>query len=107
MPEENVLEFFQALGFEEIDIEDGLRALSVEYSADGSYALITNDVGTMPDKLRQFLIFAFYSPEGAYQWSTGFKNAYVFKDFWLQGETILQKCEVVRQYGESKGVDCD
>lgn len=107
MQEESVLVFFQALGFEEIEIEDSLTALSVEYSSDGSYALLTDDEGNKPETLKQSLIFAFYSPEGAYQWSTSFKNAYTFKDTWLQGETIMDKCQAVRQLGEEKGGELD
>ncbi|MDF2499859.1 MAG: hypothetical protein K0Q77_573 [Anaerosporomusa subterranea] len=102
MQEESVLEFFQALGFEEIDIEDGLTALSVEFAPTGNYALITNEEGTLPEKLRQNLIFACYTPEGAYQWSVGFKNSYVFTEIWSTGESLDQRCEAVRQYGESK-----
>lgn len=103
MQEENVLEFFQSLGFEEIDIEDGLTALSVEFAPAGNYALITNEEGTLPEKLRQNLIFAYYTPEGAYQWSTGFKNAYIFNEIWSTGESLDQKCNAVLQYAESKG----
>jgi hypothetical protein len=105
MQEENVLEFLQALGFEEIDIEDGLTALSVEFGPEGNYALITSEEGTLPEKLKQLLVFAYYTPEGAYQWSVSFKNAYVFQDIWSTGESLGQKCEAVRQYGENKATE--
>lgn len=102
MQDETVLAFFQELGFEEIDIEDGLTALSVELTLDGCYALVTNQEGGMPEILRQPFVFAWYTPEGAYQWSVVFKNAYVFKDTWSQGDTIEQKFDSVRKYWESK-----
>lgn len=103
MAEENVLDFFQALGFEEIEIEDGLTALAAELNPDGSYALITSEEGALPERLKQFLLFACYRPDGAYRWSVGFKNALVFKEIWSQGETTEQKFEAVRTYWESKG----
>ena len=103
MMTEDDLAFFQTLGFDEIDIEDGLTALAVELG-DGSYALLTDDEGGLPEDLKQFLIFAYYSPEGAYQWSAGFKNAHLFQEIWTQGETILQKCETVGQYAKSKEI---
>jgi hypothetical protein len=102
--QENPLGFFQNLGFEEIDIEDNLTALAVDFDTDG-YALITDDEGNLPESLNQFLIFAFYSAEGAYHWSVGFKNAHAFKDIWSNGATNSQKCDAIRHYGESKGAE--
>lgn len=100
--EENVLAFLQELGFEEIDIEDGLTALAVEFEPDGDYALITNSEGLLPETLKQSLVFACYTAEGAYQWSASFKNAAAFKNIWSSGESLAQKCEAVRQYALSK-----
>ena len=70
-----VLDFFAALGFEEIEIEDELTALCYEESPEGEYALITDEEGSLPDSLKVPLMFACYSAEGAFLWSTGFKNA--------------------------------
>ena len=102
--QDSVMHFFQGLGFEEIEIEDNLTALAVDCGVEG-YAIISDDNGNIPESLNQFLIFAFYSPEGAYQWSTGFKTAEAFKPIWSKGGTVWEKCEVVRQYGENKGAD--
>ncbi len=102
MPEENVMTFLQELGFEEIEIEDGLTALAVEFEPDGYYALLTNSEGLLPEKSKQSLIFAYYTPEGAYQWSASFKNSSVFKEIWSTGESLNQKLEAVRQYALSK-----
>lgn len=102
MPEENVMTFLQELGFEEIEIEDGLTALAVEFEPDGHYALLTNSEGLLPEKHQQSLVFACYTLEGAYQWSASFKNTTVFKEIWSGGESLDQKREAVQQYALSK-----
>ena len=58
-----VLEFFTALGFEEIPIEEGLSGLSFEDGPDGEYALITNEDGLLPTSLETPLLIAFYTPQ--------------------------------------------
>ena len=77
-----VLDYFTALGFEMIPIEEGLTALSVEEAPDGEYALITDEEGSLPDSLDIPLLLACYSGEGAYLWSTSFKNAAQFTEIY-------------------------
>lgn len=100
MNTENLLEFYQALGFEEIDIEDGLTALFIETAPDESYALITDDNGSIPDQLRKTVVFACYSPAGSFLWSASFKNSFLFKDIWLQSEDIAGKLAAIRLHRE-------
>jgi len=99
--DENALDFFETLGFEETDIEDGLTALFFETDPQGSYALLTNEEGAIPENLKQAVIFACYTPEGAFQWSASFKNAYVFKDIWSGAETPEQKLDAIAKRRES------
>lgn len=100
MNTENALEFYQALGFEEIDIEDGLTALFIETGPDESYALITDDNGALPDHLRKTVIFACYSPAGSFLWSASFKNSFLFKETWLQAEDIAGKLAAIQLHRE-------
>ena len=93
-----VLDFFTALGFEEIPIEEGLTGLSFEDGPDGEYALITNEDGLLPTSLATPLLIAFYTPEGAFLWSTGFKNAAQFKDIWQQGANYAEKMQATAQH---------
>ena len=101
MSTENVMDFFTTLGFEETDIEDGLTALFFELNSDGSYALITDESGSIPISVEQSLVFACYSSEGAYLWSASFKNAELFKSLWLKPATLDQKLTTIKEYRES------
>ena len=93
-----ILDFFTALGFEEIPIEEGLTGLSFEDGPDGEYALITNEDGLLPTSLDTSLLIAFYTPEGAFLWSTGFKNAIQFKEIWTPGSTDVEKLQATQQH---------
>ena len=95
-----VLDYFTALGFEMIPIEEGLTALSVEEAPDGEYALITDGEGSLPDSLDIPLLLACYSGEGAYLWSTSFKNAAQFTEIWSQGETYAEKLQAAQRHRE-------
>jgi hypothetical protein len=95
-----VLEFYEALGFEETEIEDALTALSLEVDPQGSYVLITNEEGEIPETLRQTIIFACYTPEGAFQWSASFKNSFLFKDIWSGDQNVQQKLEAIAKRRE-------
>ena len=95
-----VLDYFIALGFEEIPIEEGLTALSFEEAPDGAYALITDEDGTLPKSLEGPLMLAFYTAEGAFLWSTGFKNAAQLKEIWSQGDTYAKKLEAAQRHRE-------
>lgn len=97
MSTETVMEFYEALGFEETEIEDGLTAFSFEDTPDGSYALLTNDEGTMPESLKQTIIFAYYTEQGSFLWSVSFKNSYLLKDVWSQATTPEDKLEAVQK----------
>jgi hypothetical protein len=101
MNDENLIDFYGSLGFEEAEIEDGLDALLFELSPDGSYVLITTEDGTIPENLRKAVIFACYTPEGSFLWSASFKNSYLFKDIWSESSTPELKLNAVRKYRES------
>ena len=100
-----VLDFFAVLGFEEIEIEDGLTALCYEESPEGEYALITDEEGSLPDSLKVPLMFACYSAEGAFLWSTGFKNAAHFKETWSNTHTYAEKLQAIQTYRKSVAID--
>ena len=93
-----ILDYFLALGFEEIPIEEGLTALSFEEKPDGEYALITNEDGGLPESLEIPLMLAFYTAQGAFLWSTGFKNAAQCKEVWSKGETYAEMMEAAKQH---------
>ena len=93
-----ILDYFTVLGFEEIPIEEGLTGLSFEDGPDGEYALITNEDGLLPTSLDTPLLIAFYTPEGAFLWSTGFKNAIQFKEIWTPGSTYVEKLQATQQH---------
>jgi len=95
-----ILDYFLALGFEEIPIEEGLTALSFEEKPDGDYALITNEDGSIPESLEIPLMLAFYTDKGAFLWSTGFKNAAQCKEVWSQGETYAEKLQAAQRHRE-------
>jgi len=99
------MDFFAALGFEEIDIEDGLTALCYEETPEGEYVLITNEEGTLPHSLEVPLMLAGYSSEGAFLWSTGFKNSAQFKEIWSSAETYAEKIEKVQAHRRSVTID--
>ena len=95
-----ILEFFSRLGFAEIPIEDDLTGLCFEESPEGEYALVTNEEGLLPVSLDAPLLIAFYTPEGAFLWSTGFKNAGQFEEIWLQGATYAEKMQATAKHRE-------
>lgn len=101
MSDENILDFYEGLGFEETAIEDGLTALSFEIDPQGSYVLLTDEEGAVPETLRQTVVFACYTPEGAFQWSASFKNSYVFKDIWSESQTTEQKLDAIQKRREN------
>jgi hypothetical protein len=95
MDTETLQEFYQSLGFEEITVEDGYTAFFYELSPEGMYALVTDEDGAIPQTLKQRVIFAAYSPEGAFRWSTGFKNSYLLKECWETAQTAEGKFAAV------------
>ena len=101
---DEVMNFYEDLGFEEAQIEDGLTALFFEVSPDGSYALLTNDSGAIPESLRQPLIFACYTEAGAFLWSTSFKNSYLLQETWVQEQDPVKKFEAVQNYRKANEV---
>lgn len=100
MSTESVIDFYEALGFEETEIEDNLTAFVFDFD-DGSYGLLTDEDGVLPETLKQRLIFALYTSEGAFQWSTSFKNSYTFQDLWNSAQSE-QKLEILEQYKQLK-----
>lgn len=99
---DTILEFYEAIGFEEIEVEDRLTALFCEIDENGSYVLLTNDDGGVLTALKQSVLFTYYSPEGSFQWSTGFKNADAFKELWQEAAMPLEKLEAIRKYRDNK-----
>jgi hypothetical protein len=97
---ENVMDFYESLGFEETEIEDKLTALCFEEDAADNYALLTSEDGSIPLSLKQTVVFACYTAQGAYEWSTSFKNSYVFKDIWEGSQAASAKFAAVREYGK-------
>lgn len=97
-----VLEYYQNLNFTETEIEDGLTALAFDFAHDESYTLLTTEEGTLPTGLKQPVLLTYYSPEGAFQWSVSFKNAYVFKDIWSAAIDPEHKLAAVLEYRASR-----
>jgi predicted lactoylglutathione lyase len=98
----DILDFYEAIGFEEIEIEDKLTALCCEIDESGSYVLLTDDNGAFPAALKQQVLFTLYSPEGSFQWSTSFKNADEFKELWQEATAPKEKLEAIRKYRDNK-----
>ena len=101
MSNENVLDFYEDLDFEEAEIEERLTALFFEIAPDANYALITDEAGAIPETLKKPIIFTYYTPAGAFLWSTGFKNSHLFRDVWDTAKTPEKKIESVEQHRES------
>jgi len=97
---QTTLDYFIAFGFEEIPIEEGLTALSFEESPEGEYALITDEDGSLPDSLEIPLMLACYTAQGAFLWSTGFKDAAQFKEIWSSGITYAEKLQAAQRHRE-------
>ena len=95
-----ILDYFTVLGFEEIPIEEGLTALSFEESPEGEYVLITDEDGSLPQTLTAPLMLACYTAEGAFLWSTGFKNADQFRELWSTGQTYAEKLQAAQRHRE-------
>lgn len=100
----SLLAFYETLGFEETEIEDGLVILGIELTPEGNYALLTDTEGTMPQKLDQAVIFAYYSPEDAFLWSASFKNSTVFKEIWTKSSTTEDKLAAITNYRHANEV---
>ncbi|MDR3564396.1 MAG: hypothetical protein P4N59_23575 [Negativicutes bacterium] len=102
MSDDNLLAFYEDLGFEMIDIEDDLSALSFDLDQSGNYALVTNEEGSMPESLREIILFACYTPEGSFLWSTSFRNSYLFKEAWDTGATPEEKLVAIQKHRDDK-----
>lgn len=98
MTTDSVADFFAALGFEEVEIEDNLTVLGIDADADENYILLTDEEGAMPATLRQRIVLAYYTADGAYQWSVGFKNAYLFKEVWSSCTDLIARVAALQQY---------
>ena len=98
---DNLLEFYQALGFEETEIDDGQMVLGIELTPEGAYALLTDAEGLMPKNPKQEVIFAYYTPEDSYLWSASFKNSTVFKELWNQSPTTETKLATIVKHREA------
>jgi hypothetical protein len=102
MGDENSRDFYGQLGFEETDMEDYVTAMLFEYEPEGGYVLITDEEGKTPESLRQTVLFSCYRPDGAFLWSTSFKNSFLFQELWTGAATSAEKLAAVQKYRESK-----
>lgn len=93
-----VFDFFSKLGFAEIPIEEGLTGLSFEENPEGEYALVTDEDGLLPVSLDAPLLISFYTPDGAFLWSTGFKDAGQFEEVWQRGSTYAEKKQAAERH---------
>lgn len=98
---DSIVRFYEALGFEETEIEDNLVVMGIELSAEGDYALITDDNGIMPTNLNQSVTFACYTPNDSYLWNASFKNSTVFKEVWESATSIEEKLAAIRKHREA------
>lgn len=101
MSDENVIDFYKDLEWEEIEIENGITALFFETATTENYALITNDDGLPPSSLRETIVFACYTAEGSFLWSISFKNSFLFKEIWTKIQSPADKIEAIRKYRET------
>ncbi len=101
MSSETIISFYESLGFEETEIDDGLIVLGIELTPAGNYALITDDEGTMPRNLNQGIIFAYYTPEDSYLWSASFKSATAFKELWTGAPTNEARLDAIVKHREA------
>ena len=98
---DNLLEFYQSLGFEETEMEDGQIVLGIELTPEGAYALLTDAEGLMPKKSVQEITFAYYASNDSFQWSANFKNPTVFKELWNQSPTTETKLAAIVKHREA------
>lgn len=99
---DSIIEFYETLAFEETETDDGFTALSCETDQEGNYVLVTDDDGSMISSLDQPLLFTYYTAEGSFQWSTGFKNSYLFKDYWSKADLAEEKLKIIRDFRDNK-----
>ncbi|BBB89953.1 MAG TPA: hypothetical protein PKA28_07725 [Methylomusa anaerophila] len=105
MNDNAIIDFYGSLGFEEAEIEDELTALAMDFDAEGSYALITDEEGLTPVSLKSAVVFAYYTPAGSFQWSVTFKNSQIFKDVWSKATSPGEKLTVIQKYRETDEKD--
>ena len=93
MSKELATELFESLGFEEIQIEEGLMALCHEVEPDGRYLLVTDEDGNWPEDLTLPVVLALYSAKNVFQGSATVKNSKLFKERWLASQTMEARLE--------------
>jgi hypothetical protein len=96
----NARDFFAALGFEEIEIEDGLTALCCETDEAGGYALVTDDGGAVPENLKQAVVFACYTPEGGVHVERRLQARVCVPRRVGEAATVAEKVDAVRKRRE-------
>ncbi|HAK74088.1 MAG TPA: hypothetical protein DCP36_11870 [Sporomusaceae bacterium] len=101
MSNDTVLDFYELLGFEEAEVDDGLTSLFLETDTDGSYVLITDEDGAIPTTLKQAVVLARYSPEGSYEWSATFNSSQIFKDNWSSNLSTEEKLAAIQTSRET------
>lgn len=98
---DSIVSFYESLGFEQTEIEDNLVVLGIELTAEGDYALITDDNGKMLENLNQAVTFACYTPDDSYLWNASFKNSALFKEIWDAVATTEEKLAAIRKHREA------
>lgn len=98
MTVENILDFYTQLGFEEIEIQDSPPAFFWETEENGDYILVTDEDGALPSAVKQPITVAFYDAGDRFQWSTGFKNSFLFRDLWNAAPAATDKLHSLQEY---------
>ena len=105
MATDMVLDFYESIKFELIDI-DGYDTLFTELLEYGTYATVSDDDGYMPEDLETPVVFNVYDDNDSFQWSVTLDDSYQLKDLLDSAESTnaflvtLQKLrkEHIEQY---------
>lgn len=104
MSNNTILEFYEALGFEETETDDGQIVFGIELTKEGNYALLTDAEGLMPKNTTQEIIFAYYTPDDSFLWSASFKNSAAFKELWTGVQTAGARIDAILQYRKEREI---
>ena len=70
-----VLDFYETINFELIDI-DGYDTLFTELLEDGTYATVSDDDGHLPEDLETPIVFNVYDDTDSFQWSVSLNDSH-------------------------------
>ena len=94
-----VLDFYETINFELIDI-DGYDTLFTELLEDGTYATVSDDDGHLPEDLETSIVFNVYDDNDSFQWSVTLDDSYQLKDLLDSAEStdaFLKTLQNIRQ----------